>query len=215
MDKVKTFALTLRPEGGITDDQVSTLSQWVKKKCSYYYVITEKTGWQRHVHAGLIMPKAITRSNVVTMMMRLFSDLSPQEKTVFRNGIKVMYSPDFMLNYMDKDDDTVVVEKNLPEKALESYFPPKPEALPVRKAKKCSLMYHELERLWYERHTAEYEVNTRTVRDFLWKLMYDERVWPMIEDDKKKIQVSKNLTRWLNKHSSCMMELPEYEKEEA
>lgn len=214
MDKVKAFALTLRPKDGVTDEHVNTMVTWIRKKCEYYYVITEKTGWQRHVHAGIFMKKECTRSNVVTMVMRLYPEMDPSEKTVFRNGIKIMYNPDFIRNYMEKGDDTEVIARNLPEKHLESYFPEKPKPK-EEKAKRVSLMYHELERLWYERNDAASAANTKVVRDFLWKLMYDERIWPMIEDDKRKIQVAKNLTRWINRHESCYMELPDYEKEES
>ena len=215
MDKVRSFAITFRPTDGVTDEQVASFSKWVQKKTTYHFLITEKTGWERHIHAGFILEKPVTRSNVLTMMLRLFPDLSATEKSVFRTGIKIMYNSDWINKYLQKDDDTVMISKNLPDHTLDSYFPPPLEPLPTRKSKKCSLMYHELEKLWYEKHPAEYEVNTRTVRDFLWKIMYHDRIWPMIEDDKKKCQVSKNLVRWLNKAESAdAFQLPQFEVEE-
>lgn len=215
MDKVQSFAITFRPEGGVTDDQVAALSKWVSKKTLYHFLITEKTGWQRHIHVGLIMEKKTTRSNITVAMTRLFPTLTTQEKSVFLKGIKIMYNADWINKYMAKGDDTVQISKNLPDNNLHQYFPPTPEPLSTQKQKKCSLMYHELEILWYKNHPAEYEVNTRTVRDFLWKLMYHDRIWPMIEDDKKKCQISKNLVRWLNKAESAdAFQLPQFECEE-
>lgn len=215
MDKVKTFALTLRPIDGVTDDQIDLLCKWVKKKCLYYFLITEKTMAARHVHAGLIMKNACTRANIVTYMMRLFSDLTPQEKTVFRSGIKIMYNPDFIGNYMNKDDDTVEILKNLPEVGhLEAFFPPRPVPMEAAKVKKCSIYYHELEKLWYEHTTPGYEIHTRNARNFLFEVMYNHRCLPVIRDDKMIIQTARHLVRWLNKSTESTIELPPFEKEE-
>jgi hypothetical protein len=214
MDKVQSFAITVRPLDGITETQIQKFLKWTKKQCDYYHVITEKTMAERHIHAGLFMKVPKTRSNVSTDLMRLFKDLSDVEKSVLRKGLKIMYNEDFILNYLNKGDDTVVVASSLPEEGhMESYFPPKPEVLESR-AKKCSAYYHELEKLWYEHRTPAYEVTTITTRDFLFEVMYDKRVLPVIRDDKQIIQVSRHLTRWLNKVTTSSIELPVFEKEE-
>ena len=179
MDKIKSFALTLRPLDGVSDHQIDKLSKWVRKTCDYYHIVTEKTMAERHIHAGLFMKEECTRSNIVTRMMQLFPDLTPTEKSVFRQGIKIMYNPDFISKYLDKDDDTIVISSSLPEAHhMESYFPPKPDLPSLSKAKKCSLYYHELERLWMEHTTPGTEINTVVVRDFLFNVMYNLRVLP-------------------------------------
>lgn len=214
MEKCNSYALTIRPLDGITDSQISKTVKWVKKNCDYYHVVTEKTMAERHIHAGLFLKAPKTRSNIVQMMMQLFKDLTPNEKSVLRKGIKVMYNGDFIKNYLSKDDDTVVIESSLPEAAhMETYFSPKP-APKETAAKKCSLYYHELERLWYEHRTPAFEVTTITTRDFLFEVMYSKRCLPVIRDDKQIIQVSRHLTRWLNKVTSSTIELPCFEKEE-
>jgi hypothetical protein len=213
MEKYQSYAITVRPLDGITDAQILLFQQYVKKQCDYYHVVTEKTMAERHVHAALFLKKPKTRSNVSTEIMRVFKELTPTEKSVLRKGIRIMYNGDFIDNYLDKDDDTVVVSSSLPEAAhMETYFPPKP--VPKETAKKCSLYYHELERLWYEHRTPAYEVTTVTTRDFLFEVMYDKRVLPVIRDDKQIIQISRHLTRWLNKVSTSSIELPVFEKEE-
>lgn len=213
MDKCQSYALTIRPLDGITDQQVTMTMKWVKRTCDFYHVITEKTGSERHIHAGLFLKNPKTRSNVVTELMRLFKDLSAAEKSVLRSGLKIMYNGDFIKNYLAKGDDTVMVESLLPEKGhMESFFPPKPE--PKVKGRKVSLYYHELERMWYEYRTPAHEINTITARDFLFEVMYDKRCLTVIRDDRTICQTARHLTRWLKKLSSSTIEIPPFESEE-
>ena len=210
----KTYAITVRPQDGISDNQCQKTMAWIRKHAVYYHAITEKTGSQRHLHAGFFLNKPRSKSDVAKMLLNQFSDLSPTEKTVLRKGIKIMYNFDFINEYMDKDDETSVLGSNLPESNhIEHWFPPKPD-VPAAKAKKCSLYYHELERMWYEHRNPSWEVTTVTTRDFLFEMMYDKRILPVIRDDKQIIQVSRHLTRWLNKVTSSTIELPCFEKEE-
>ena len=209
----QSYALTIRPLDGITDDQIAKVTKWIKKKSTYYHVVTEKTGSARHLHAGLFLPKAIPRSNICQCLKQLLKELTDTEKKVMLQGVKIMYNMDFISNYLNKDDSTVVIESHLPEKGfLESWFPPKPT--PQVKAAKCSLYYHELEQLWHKHQSPSEEINSVTCRHFLFKMMYSLRVLPVIRDDKQIVQVSRHLTRWLNKAEYSTIELPCFEKEE-
>lgn len=213
--KFKSFALTVRPLDGITDKQIESTMAFIRRRCEFYHVVSEKTGSQRHLHAGLILKDEVSRSNLLVQILRLYKDLSSQEKTVLRSGLKIMYNGDFIHSYLDKDDDTVVIASNLPEEAhLESYFPPKPVPVEGERARKCSIYYHELEALWWKHTTPGMEINTVTVRDFLFKVMYSLRVLPVIRDDKQIIQTARHLVRWLNKATTSTIELPCFEKEE-
>lgn len=210
----RSYAITVRPRDGITDDQVALVSKWVKKNCEYYRLITEKTGSERHIHAGLILREARPRSNILQRLLQLFKELTPSEKNVLRSGLKIMYNWDFVNSYLDKDDDTVVVLENLPESGhMESFFPAKP--IPkVLSARKCSLYYHELEALWFKHSTPGTDVNTVSVRDFLFKCMYSLRCLPVIRDDKQIIQTARHLVRWLHHAEHSTIELAPFEREE-
>jgi len=211
--KYSSFALTVRPLDGIDDAQIDRLSKWVIKNSKYYRLITEKSGSQRHAHVGFILNEPRTRSNVLQRILQLYKDLTPIERQVLRQGLKIMYNTDFLSKYLDKDDETVVIADNLPEVShLESFFPPKPA--PKSEPKKCSRYYHELEHLWYEHVPVGTEVNTRTTRSFLFNVMYNLRVLPIIRDDRTIIQTSRHLTRWLNKAQDSTIQLPCFESEE-
>jgi len=215
MEKIKSFAVTIRPLDGVTDEQVTMFANYLRKQCDYYHLVTEKTMAERHIHAGFILKKEISRSNLSTNLMRLFKDLTPTEKSVLRKGLRIMYNWDFVNNYLNKDDDTVVIQSHLPEEGhIESFFPPKPTPVSETIAKKCSLYYHELERMWYEHVSPGTEVNTMEARNFLFNVMYNKRCLAVIRDDKQIIQTARHLVRWLNKEEYSTIELAPFEKEE-
>lgn len=214
MSKVRSVAITIRPSDGVTDTHISKFSTYVKRKCEYYYIITEKEDDERHIHAGLIYKNPVTVSNVCTELLRVYKDLNTDEKLVLRRGIKVMYNNDFISKYMAKGDSTVVVERNLPEDGcLESYFPP---PLPSR-SEKASLNHHSTmkryESLWQEHIQPHVEVRTDNVRDFLFQMQYCERRIGLLTDSVL-WQHARWFTRWMNRADVCRLELPPFEKEE-
>lgn len=212
--KGKTFAFTLRPRNGVSDNDIQKMEKFIKNKCEYWHLITEKEDDSRHIHAALILDKPMTRSDVSIYLKRMFKHLDPDEQKVMLQGLKVMYNVDFINHYLDKDDHTVVISTNLPEQGyLESYFTPKPLPSQQRKRLAYHSMMEELEALWYEHQSTHVDVNTANVRDFLYDMQYNKRVIGLM-DDKKCNQVSRWLTRWMNKAERCLLELPPFEKEE-
>lgn len=206
--QIRSYAITLRPRTGVSDEQIQTLVKWVKKNCEYYFVITEMTMADRHVHAGLFLKKKKTKSNFSTDMLRLFKDLDVEEKSVFRKGIRMMYNNDFIDNYLTKntDGETVVIERSLPEVAtLNSYY----LECPAPKKKGPSAVdpfYANLEKLWWEHKRPIEETNPSNLRNFLMNMMNNERKIRVIADNKKIFSISCALSRYINKESSFFVE---------
>lgn len=214
MSKVKTFAVTIRPKNGITDSQIRTFVSYVKRKCEYYFVITEKEEDERHIHSGLVFKKETTTSNVCTEILRLYKELEDDERKVLRNGVKVMYNKDFIDNYMHKGDNTVIIEKNLPESHhLESYFPPPKKARTESYALNHHRTMKSYESLWLEYRAPHVEIHTDVVRDFLFDMQYNKRRIGLLTDTQL-FQHSRWFTRWMNKADVCRLDLPPFEKEE-
>lgn len=214
--KGKTFAFTLRPRNGITNSDIVKMEKFVRSKCEYYHVITEKLDDERHIHAALILKSAMTRSDVSTYLKRMFKHLEPDEQKVMLQGLKVMYNSDFINNYLNKDDNTVVVASNLPEVGcLESYFTPKPPPKDVSLSRRLAFhsLMDELEKLWFEHVPPHLEKNTINARNFLFDMQYSKRLIGLM-DDKRMVQTSRWLVRWMNKSERCSFELPPFEKEE-
>lgn len=206
MSKFSSYAFTVRPRDGISDGDLQKFTTWAIKRSLHYYIVTEKTGHERHIHAGLIFRKELMRSNVCTLLKQLFKDWSVEEIRVLFNGVKVMYNNDFINKYMAKGDDTVVIAESLPEAGhLEKYFPARTP--PKELSHKHSLKFHELEQLWYQHVPTWKEINPENCRHFLYDIMYNKRIYPVLECDKKKIQLSRNLSRWLKKESECLLKI--------
>lgn len=214
-DKFTTFSVTVRPRSGISDSQVKVFCDFVKKHCKYYYVITEKEDDERHIHSALFFKVSKTRSNLCNYLTRLYKDFDTEEKSVLLKGVKILYSNDFITGYMDKGDDTVVIERNLPEVSmLEQYYPPKPVSTKATRRLNMHATMEQYETLWRQHMSPLHEVNTSTVRDFLFNMQYNVRVIGLM-DDKKLIQHARWFTRWYHKAESCPSAfLPPFETEE-
>jgi len=213
---VKSFAVTVRPRAGISDDEIKTFVSWTKKKCDYYYVITHKDHGDRHIHAGLFFKKSCTRSNLATQLLRLFKDMDVEEKQVLRKGIKMMYNNDFIDNYMSLDkveENPMVVVKSLPEQGtIDSYY----SLCPAPKKKGPSAtdpFYANLEKLWFEFKRPIEETNPPNLRNFLMNMMNNERKIRVIADNKKIFMISVALSRYINKEESFHVEADQFHQD--
>lgn len=214
-NKFTTFAITIRPRSGVTDNDIKLFTKYVKKNCLYFYIITEKDDDQRHIHSAIYLKKHKTRSNLCTFITRLFKHFDNEERRNLQKGIKILYSNSFLTEYMNKGDNTVVIERNLPELSiLDSFYPPKPLHLKVGRGLNMHMTMERYEHLWRTYMSSLTEINTHSTRDFLFDMQYNKRVIGLL-DDKKLIQHSRWFTRWFHKAESCPQNfLPPFESEE-
>jgi len=202
----RSYCITFRPHGGVTDKQISTLSRWIKKSSEYYFVITEKEDEARHIHASIFLNKKTTRSNLTITLSRLFKELTHEEKAVFNRGIKAQYNSDFITEYMNKGDDTVVIERNLPEIAtLDKYFAEVPDKR-KKGPKTTDPFYANLEKLWFEHKRPIEECNPSNLRNFLMDMMNNKRLIRVIADNRKIFSISCALSRYINRETSFHVE---------
>jgi len=199
--KIRSFAITIRPRDGVDNEQIIKFVTWVKKTCEYHYIITEKADHERHIHAGIFLKKPSTHSNVSIQLVRLFKELDTHERTTLRGGVKKMYNIDFIKTYMEKDDHTVVIDKNLPEEAtLDAYFDEVPA--PKKKGPQTADPYYaSLEKLWFTYKRPIEETNPPNIRNFLMNMMNCERKIRVIADNRKIFQLSVSLSRYINKET--------------
>lgn len=201
--KESVFAITHRPKNGVSDHDVQKLTDYLRKRGKYYKIITEKEGHERHIHAVLYLKEPTYKKTVVRAILNLYPELLPEEKMVLRQGVKVSRSTQW-LDYLLKGDSTVIIAENLPEVShLDSYYPE--PTRPVRESKKITY-YLKLEKLWYEHARPMLVANPENCRHFLFNMMYNERIIDVIRDDKSIIQVSRHLSRYINKVSESTIE---------
>lgn len=178
----RAYAITVRPHGGVTDDQIAGVLKMVRGKCDYYTVITEKTGEDRHLHAGLFLKKPIQRKYMNQCLKTLvcFKDLTKNEQFVLANGTKIMYNMDFVDNYMTKDDHTqLVAAEPPPDDIAVQYFPSEEEqkqamrSARINKAKNSHLAM--LEEYWNEFYPDKPKTQSNCT-DHLASLMFEKRL---------------------------------------
>ena len=204
--KIRSYALTIRPRDGVDHEQIIRFVSWVRKHCDYHHVITEKTDHERHIHAALFLKKKTSRSNLCLLLCRLFKELDTEELATLRGGVKKMYNIDFIKTYMDKDDHTIVIDKNLPEEStLEEYFS---EIPPPKKKGPSSTdpFYKNLEKLWWTYKRPIEETNPKNLRNFLMNMMNNERKIRVIADNRKIFSLSCALSRYINKETEFHVE---------
>jgi len=204
--KYKSFAFTIRPRQGVTDDQIKTVTKYCKNHCTYYHVITEKDAEQLHLHVGMFLkePRARNKINEEVFRHKCFKDLDSQERPCQLNGTKIMYNRDWVNKYCDKEDNTVVIASNLPElHHIDHFFPSKEEQ---DKAKAKAALNNaadkrmcRLEQMWYECRDPGVEVNYTNVAHFYSDMMYCTRVLRVIHCPRKLSQQIHSLVRYINK----------------
>lgn len=208
----KSYSVTIRPKDGITAEHISKYQKWVMKKSTYSYTVTEKELHEKHIHSAIFFEKAQRIDNIKRSIINLFS-FSASEKH-FAVCVKPMYNHDW-LSYCNKGDATDVIHSNLPEaNMLDHFFP---VSNPERSAKTSTKLsfYAKLEKLWYELQSPADEMNPANCRNFLFRLMYKDRLIEPLRDDRTIIQVSRHLSRYLNKmEESCIDVNTLYEKDE-
>lgn len=211
--KYKSYALTVRPLDGATSVHDDLLCQFAQKYCEYYYIVSEKLDSERHLHAGLFFKKTYTRSALSMMIKRVYKDLSDDEKRVLNQGLRIMYNFDFIENYLDKDDDTELLLKNLPEKAhLEGYWPPSKDQDKAKAVAATDKFYANLEYLWYQHVPPGVECSKLTTQSFLFDMMFNKRLIKVMRDRKAIITTSEMLYWYITKTSTAQIEPAPWEQ---
>jgi len=201
----RTFAFTIRPRDGVTDDHIDRMINWIKPRSKYYKVVTEKEGTARHIHAFMVSHKPLLTHNVRRSVLTVYKDLSETEREVLRNGVKTAFTIDW-LKYLEKGDFTEVHASELPEVShLQAFFPPKTDNT-KKDSSKRETYYTKLEQLWLKHQSPDVDPSPVNVRHFLFRMMYSMRVIDVLRDDRSVIQVSRHLSRFLQHSETCHFE---------
>lgn len=222
MTKVKALAITLRPRGGITDDDIAMFLNIVLDRTDWLHVITEKTDEERHIHAALYLKRETTVSAFTQTLKRKFEKSFDERKSIWKYAtvVRTMYNDDFLSKYLideniegaKSEDESVVLETKLPDEEVRaSYYsdvPPRKKTRPHGDA-----YYLKLEKLYYEHakqicedddcmcHTLSPsdKPTLEQIERFLCRMMYKERRLNVISDSRKMRRVCKNLRCFIMK----------------
>lgn len=211
--KIKAIALTLRPLGGVTDDDIALFFNTIDGKVKYQYTITEKDGDSRHLHAALYLRTEMTLSSFNQMMKRKFQKTFEERNSIWKYAYvgKQMYNDDWVTKYLKEEneegakatDECVVLEDHLPdEEERGTYY----SDVPHRQSKQQGDAYFlRLERLYYEYNPSrdltlhESQPTLQQLESFMCRMMYKERRLNVMRDDRKLRRTIKCLRQFLLK----------------
>lgn len=222
-NKIKSLAITLRPRGGITDDDIALFLNTVMDRTEFRHVILEKSEAERHLHAALYLRNETTVSAFGQLMKRKFEKSFDERKSIWKYAYKgtQMYNDDFLKNYLiganegegaKSEDECVVLESHLPsEEVRKTYYTDTPNAKKTRPT--GDAYYLKLEKLYYEHAKQHCEQDGCTCRqlrptdkptleqieEFLSDIMYRQRRINVIQDSRKMRRVCKNLRCFIMK----------------
>ncbi len=181
----RSWAVTVRPLHGVNQLHINSYMRWAAK-ADYSFIATEKEGDERHIHSALYFKKPCNKSQLGTRILSIpcFADLSKDEKSVLRQGIKILYNNDFVDNYicdnpekLESGDDCTILQDNLPGDTndLLEYYPPPGDKSAVRPPGDPWLL--KMEALWKEHgpQNPEY-ISEGDVSAFFNSMMFEKRL---------------------------------------
>lgn len=167
----RTFALTIRPRGGYSGDDLNTIHNWLTAKTQAYFIATEMQDDKRHLHIGFQMDKDWKMSNIRLTIKRLFE--KTWEADCLKHGLitKVWYSMDWYEEYSQKEGEEAIIHENLPED-WQPAFPPEDDKQLKRPV---SIWFAERLKEWNE-ETDNPNPSIRHVKEFVMRKILDFKI---------------------------------------
>lgn len=216
-DKYPSFAGTLRPKGGVTEDWLDALLCLFRKDAKNWKIITEKVHpetqeytAESHFHFGVIWNLPMSLGNCKQKLERYFKKQiskeiiveEPGEESNLKVAIKMRkwFQGQGWNEYMDKDMgvDSKLENQNIDKDIREYLWPHVPEN--ERKRKAAWIMYEHLEKLWKEERTGTKPTGPGDCAQFLNEMSYAKRRIALPKTGKEMRQQAVHLYRYIHKY---------------
>lgn len=204
----KSFALTIRPRAGITNDTILAFKSWLSKQ-DYAVAVTEMEGDSRHLHAQLWLNEGRTKDDVSKAVKRIcertISDWDAAQTKVLRGGIRIAYS-DWYLEYLvDNEDKGEVNNENIiinnPPDRTEHYYPSEEEQEKVKQVSQAA----DPRFLAMEQECNEWlimenkEVTLKNIAQWLCYAMFSQRTMKVLINQRDRTALCKTLYAYMSK----------------
>lgn len=204
----KSFALTIRPRAGITNDTILAFKSWLSKQ-DYAVAVTEMEGDSRHLHAQLWLNEGRTKDDVSKAVKRIcertISDWDAAQTKVLRGGIRIAYS-DWYLEYLvDNEDKGEVNNENIiinnPPDRTEHYYPSEEEQEKVKQVSQAAdPRFLAMEQECNEWLTMENkEVTLKNIAQWLCYAMFSQRTMKVLINQRDRTALCKTLYAYMSK----------------
>ena len=202
----RSFAITVRPLNGITDETINAYAKWFEK-LDYAFAVTEKEGHERHLHAQIWTDVAKAKGDITKQVERIcvrtISDWTQAQKKVLRGGIKIAYS-DWYLDYLAENDlkidDPNIIYSKTPDNTY-SFYPTEEEQDKVKTISNAvdprftDLEFKCLEYL--DKHSLP--INLKTTARFLCDAMFNSRTIKVMMHQRDRCSLATSLYAFISK----------------
>jgi len=206
----RSFCITVRPRGGITDKTSREVITWLTK-CEYSFAVHEKKDECRHLHAQIWLDKARNRGDICKQLQRIcertIDDWDAEQKNVLRKGVRISYS-DWYLDYLAenelKEDSPNILLNNPPAKTMD-FYPTEEEQEKVQLLKTAvdpRFCRMEIDFLAW---LGEGQITHNTVCKFLAEAMFVHRTQKVILQQRDRKALALSLYAYVNKSSDIYL----------
>lgn len=180
--KYASYALTVRPRGGLSPATEARVVDWLLKQ-DYYFACVEMEDECRHLHAQIWLNVPRARGEVCTSLTRIgeatIKEWDEPQKKVMRQGVRCVYS-DWYLDYLQecemKPEACKILCQNVPD-ITHKFYPTEEEQQKLKdKTNAVDKEFFELEQMYWARNEAGSEVTRKSVQAFFANAYYGERV---------------------------------------
>lgn len=204
----KSFALTIRPRAGITNDTILAFKSWLSKQ-DHSVAVTEMEGEARHLHAQLWLNEGRTKDDISKAVKRIcertISDWDATQSKVLRGGIRIAYS-DWYLEYLVDNEDKGEVDNsniitNNPPDRTEHYYPSEEEQEKVKQVSQAAdPRFLSMEQECNEWLTMEQKLVTyKNIAQWLCYTMFNQRTMKVLVNQRDRTALCKTLYAYMSK----------------
>lgn len=210
----KSFALTIRPRAGITNDTIEAFKNWLLK-LDYSVAVTEMQDEARHLHAQIWLNEGRTKDDVAKAVKRIcertIPDWDATQSKVLRGGIRISYS-DWYLEYLVDNEEKGCVEidnivTNNPPDKTECFYPSQEEQEAVKAVTNAAdprflSMEQECNKYLVKNNMPLTIINVAT---WLCYAMFQERTMKVIIQQRDRTALCKTLFAYMTKSTDTSL----------
>lgn len=214
MNTYRSFGITIRPRGGLTDVLQTALKAYCAK-CNYASMITEKEDSEKHAHIQVWCNDGKYKGDVKRAFVRICEkyiddwDIAQKKYCIY---IKICYN-NWIENYCEdndiKIDDNEIIYDNKPLYD-EEFYPSMEEQDAVKsKINAVDKYYHDLSikfNDWILDNNSDKILDNITIgiiAKFLAWAMFDEKIIKVKKDKRDRINLCRNLYLYVSKNASA------------
>jgi len=206
--KAGCISLTVRPKGGLRQQDLDSIIEFCESKTSSLHAVTEGEGDARHLHAALFLIKPTAPGDLFskgkTFWNKIGKGICAETDSLYGVMVKaeVVYNDDWFGKYLQKDPSRKVIRETAipPEQRITHYV----DRLPRKDYEyKGDPYFCNLEKMWYEMHPSRPPSSREEIDAFMACMMYRDRKINVIRNSRKLKETIRNLEMFILRSTRC------------